>query len=165
MEARRVVHAGMVLTPADLLAAESRATAATQGPWHRGRSKAETRSECVSYFADAYDKGEPGPIHLVCVPVAPDVDMNDEAIFPCFTGNGPTSEANAEFIATARGDAPAAYAALRKVAAMAVRELPSFNSYQCGVCRASWTGNYNHQGHADDCPLTSWSYADAHREK
>jgi hypothetical protein len=74
------------------------ASAATPGPWHRGHQP--DGRDAVEYFTEIYSYGTPGRVWLACVPVE-GKDINDEAKFTAITGNGPTSEANASFIAAA----------------------------------------------------------------
>ena len=69
----------------------------------------------------AYMAAATGPAHLVCVP-APGVEpvgewwaADDTTLYTALTGNGPTSEANAAFIAMARDAVPALVAEVRRL--------------------------------------------------
>lgn len=105
--------------------------AATPGPWHFGRSP--DNADAVDYFARGYAAGPPTPVFLVCVPIG-DKPMNDEARFTAITGNGPTSEANALFVSSARNALPSLLDALDAAEARAERA-EAFPS-RCAFCEA-----------------------------
>lgn len=100
------------LTEQDIEEMERTVEKATAEPWLKGHNP--TSREPMEYIADAYSYGPPGLVHLVCVPV--DGKPIDDALgFTAITGNGPTSEANAAFIARARSFVPRAIADLRRL--------------------------------------------------
>jgi hypothetical protein len=90
-------------TPDQLREWQAVTDAATAGPWTPGHNPPDR--EPIAYIAEAYSYGPPGTMHLVCVPFE-DKPMDEEALFTAITGNGPTSEANARFIALARTAMP-----------------------------------------------------------
>lgn len=63
-------------------------------PWQYGASQETDPDEVARSWRETYDKNPPGPIHIVHVP-----QDNGEGLYVAITGNGPTSAANAEFIA------------------------------------------------------------------
>ncbi len=74
------------------------AQAATKGPWRWTLTKQSVRDEVLEYFAAHYDKCQEGPLHGVGIP-APGRAIEEECLAVSITGNGPTSEANAQYIA------------------------------------------------------------------
>lgn len=92
---------------------QRRADAATEGPWRAGRGATSDGSEFVhtheqkaAFLALSLNDGEP---HLWLV--------DNGAVIPAATGDGPKARANAEFIAHARTDVPALLALVREQAA------------------------------------------------
>lgn len=84
-----------------------RAEVATPGPWlwalfDEAKDPLEWIRECLSYGS--------GPVHLTWCPEHPltkgQHPRPEHAVVPAITGNGPTSEANAKFLAAAREDIP-----------------------------------------------------------
>lgn len=63
-------------------------------PWQYGKSQETDPDDVARSWRETYDKNPPGPIHIVHVPQG-----NDEGLYVAITGNGPTSAANAKFIA------------------------------------------------------------------
>lgn len=100
--------------PIDTKAARARCDAATPGPWETGMTPDLTLDQQAEHMARHLQHGEVCRIHMVWAPSHPltvigaDRTHPDHAVTPCTTGNGPTSEANADFIAHARTDLPAA---------------------------------------------------------
>jgi hypothetical protein len=84
-----------------------RADKATPGPWEtaiydKAKEPIEWLRECLSHGS--------GPVHLTWCPEHPLTQglypRPEHAVVPAITGNGPTSEANAVFVAAARSDVP-----------------------------------------------------------
>lgn len=95
--------------PLDLAAIQARAEAASPGPWERAVAPAEGSPETHAEYLAGTLLGEGEPLHvLTCAPPRPEYTYG----VPAVTGDGPTSRANAEFIAAARDDVPALVAAL-----------------------------------------------------
>lgn len=90
----------------------------TEGPWYRGHNPLD--QDPLEYLARAYSYGPPGLVHLVCVPFE-DKPIDEEALFTAVTGNGPSSEANATFIAASRTLAPELLEALEAAEAERAR--------------------------------------------
>lgn len=72
------------------------ANAATQEPWQLGHSGTETLEAAVAYITDALTKSDQPDLWMVFVGNA-EVEGNTKIV--AYTGNGPTSEANARFLA------------------------------------------------------------------
>ena len=94
----------------DLDAIQARADAATEGPWHAGRGATSDGKESVrtyeqkaAFLALSLNEGE-SDLWLV----------DNDAVIPAATGDGPKAKANAEFIAHARTDVPALIALVRE---------------------------------------------------
>jgi hypothetical protein len=103
----------MTITIDMLDALQALCDAATPGEaMHLATMPTDDLAEQVAYFAECARHGS-GKMHGVAIPVCAAVDINDEALFVAFTGNGPTSEANAKFIAAAREAMPLLVAEVR----------------------------------------------------
>ncbi|WP_440221201.1 hypothetical protein [Dietzia sp. MNB45] len=102
------------MNAADRLAAiRARADKALDGPWERRVAPDDPATMAdKSAWVDGTLRDNGEPIHLAIA--AP---PNDELAYvvPFLTGDGPTSRANAEFIAHARADVPALVSALLSV--------------------------------------------------
>ncbi len=81
--------------------------AATPGPWNPRREEFDSHAAMAGAFEGTASKGG-HVLHFV---------EHEEKVYPAFTGNGPTSKANAAFIAAARMALPAALADLARVTA------------------------------------------------
>ena len=99
----------------DLAAIQARADAATKGPWHAGRGATPDGSELVhtyeqkaAFLALSLNEGE-SSLWLV----------DNCAVIPAVTGDGPNAESNAMFTAHARTDVPALIALVRDQARQA----------------------------------------------
>jgi hypothetical protein len=88
-----------MITEDDLESIERAANAASQSRWHTGITPAE-REAARQWMIDCFDQGESDRGHMVVIQDG-DKPLDDSALCVAFTGNGPTSEANAQFIATA----------------------------------------------------------------
>jgi hypothetical protein len=64
-------------------------------PWQYGPSPETEPDDVEKMLRRTYDAGTPGPVHMVHVPDA----GADTCVVVAITGNGPTSEANAKFLA------------------------------------------------------------------
>ena len=107
------------MTDADIDAIESRLNAATPGPRRLGNYDPD--KDPVELFRENLSHGS-GPVWLVYAPEHPDTvggyeERPGHVATVCLTGNGPTSEANAEFIANAPADIRALIADLRRLRA------------------------------------------------
>lgn len=79
------------------------ADAATEGPWNPAIAPAETSTETpAEYLANALCGA--GPLWVTWC--ANDTDDGFDHLIPVVTGDGPTSEINARFIAAARSETP-----------------------------------------------------------
>ena len=98
--------------PLDLEAIEARANAATRGPLEAVvlgvAGVSATREETIAYLTRCVDVGGPDYWIVLC-------DKPDGPADVCHSGNGPTSRANADFIAHARTDVPALVAEVRRL--------------------------------------------------
>lgn len=93
------------MTPAEIAALRALCDAATPGPWGNFRLNRDTKESQAAYVAEAIERGT-GPFMMV-LNSTEDADV-------CHTGNGPTSDANARFIAAARTAVPALLSALEE---------------------------------------------------
>ena len=115
----------------DLDAIEARAKAATPGPWERriGPREGYSLTEKTTYMRGcAIDNGQPLQV-LIADSDRPGVDY----LVPALTGDGPSAEANAEFIAHAREDVPALVAEVRYWQATAWARLEDFAAAEAEV--------------------------------
>lgn len=85
------------LTAEDLDRIERYAQAASSGQWMVGRANTETIEAAVEYMATALRKRADPELWMVFVG-----DPNNEVAVPAYTGNGPTSQANANYLAIAQ---------------------------------------------------------------
>lgn len=85
------------LTAEDLDRIEIYAQAASSGQWMVGRANTETIEAAVEYMATALRKRADPELWMVFVG-----DPNNEVAVPAYTGNGPTSQANANYLAIAQ---------------------------------------------------------------
>lgn len=86
----------MTITDADLAGLADRARAATQETWQWGHSGTETHEDAVKYMTDSLMRSDTTDVHMVFVG---DPETEDATRVVCYTGNGPTSEANAAYLA------------------------------------------------------------------
>lgn len=82
------------ITAEDLERFETYAQAASSGIWEVGRSGTETIDAAVEYMATALRKRTTAELWMIVT--------GDPLVMPAFTGNGPTSEANANYLAVAQ---------------------------------------------------------------
>lgn len=99
------------MTSEEIAEIEARAAAATPGPWRR--TVKGDRREAREWLIGQFDASEGDKIHGAGVAAAGKT-IEEECLSTAITGNGPTSEANAIFIASARTDVPRLCAALRE---------------------------------------------------
>lgn len=76
------------------------AEAATQGALSLGNFPDPSPTAAVAYFGDMIRKGS-GEVWAVVTPMLDGTPLEEEALYLAITGNGPTSESNARFIAVA----------------------------------------------------------------
>ena len=102
-------------TKLDLEAIEAKCAAATPGPLEAVvlgvAGVSATREETIAYLTRCVDVGGPDYWIVLCQKTDGPADV-------CHAGNGPTSRANAEFIAHARTDVPALVAEVRRLRAI-----------------------------------------------
>jgi hypothetical protein len=85
-----------MITDADLAGLADRARAATQEPWQWGHSGTKTHEDAVRYMTDSLMRSDQTDVHMVFIG---DADAPGATRVVCYTGNGPTSEANAAYLA------------------------------------------------------------------
>jgi hypothetical protein len=85
----------MVLSDSDLAELADRARAATQEPYRWGHSGTETHEAAIAYMDDALGMSDSADIHMVFVG---DPTVEGATRIVAYTGNGPTSEANATYL-------------------------------------------------------------------
>ncbi len=85
--------AQVTFTPAELDELERLATAATQDLWQFGHSGTETLEDAVAWMTDVISHRDAPDLWAVFCG-----DPEDKPIMPAYTGNGPTSEANAAYL-------------------------------------------------------------------
>jgi hypothetical protein len=78
---------------------EDAANAASQTTWHLGTTPG-TREEARQWMIDCFDAGEGDQGHMVVIQYGSE-PLDESSLCVAFTGNGPNSAANAEFIAVA----------------------------------------------------------------
>lgn len=88
------------MTNEELAEIEARANAATPGPW-RAKWSEQTHEEIIAAMSGMIEKGGKEWHWVDCDAIHPGDTGN---LVIAETGNGPTSEANARFIANARPD-------------------------------------------------------------
>lgn len=86
----------MHISDADLAGLIDRARAASQEPWQLGHSGTTSLEEAAAYVADTIAKSDQPNLHMVFVG---DSTVEGATRVVAFTGNGPTSEANAFYLA------------------------------------------------------------------
>lgn len=84
----------MILTDANLVELADRARAATQETWQWGHSGTETHEDAEQYLIDSLRHSDQTDVQMVFVG-----DPEGTTRVVCYTGNGPTSEANAAYLA------------------------------------------------------------------
>lgn len=89
--------ARMTISLDDLDQIEAAARAASPGPWQLGRHDSETIEEAVEYVAEIVRKGSHPDIWLAFIG---DHTTEGASRVVALTGNGPTSQANADYLAT-----------------------------------------------------------------
>jgi hypothetical protein len=72
------------------------ANAATQEPWAIGHSGTQTHEEAIAYITDALTKSDRTDLWMVFIG-NPEIEGDTRVV--AYTGNGPTSEANARYLA------------------------------------------------------------------
>lgn len=87
------------ITNADLIVLEQAARAASSSPWSLGVSPTNTVEEAANYIADSARQAGGSQVWFVVIGKWPEGTMGPErAKIPAYTGNGPTSEANARYL-------------------------------------------------------------------
>ena len=86
----------MTISDEDLAGLADRARAATQEPWQWGHSATTTLEEAVQYMTDTLARHDAPDIHMVFVG---DPNAEGATRVVAYTGNGPTNEANAAYLA------------------------------------------------------------------
>lgn len=122
-------------TPLDLDAIRARADAATPGPWVPAMAPSAESFETPAEYLMKTMYGKGLPLWVAWAPN--DTDDGFAYVVPAVTGDGPTSEANAEFIANARQDVPALLAEVTALladlgAARAAHERALYDAHQRG---------------------------------
>lgn len=100
------------MTPADLTAISERLRDATPGPWTR--TKTPGREKSLNFLLSQFEASDGDDLHGAGVG-APGKTVEEECLSTAITGNGPTSEANAEFIAHAPADIAALLAEVERL--------------------------------------------------
>jgi hypothetical protein len=98
----------------DLAAIKARADAATEGPWEFGTAPHPDSNETKAEYVANASCGD-GPLWVAWAP-----NLTDDGyayLVTGITGDGPTSEANATFIAHAREDVPKLVAEVKQLRA------------------------------------------------
>jgi hypothetical protein len=95
--------------------------AATPGPWHPATAPAEGSDEThAEYLVNSLRPDEGRPLWVAWAEPADIHDGDDVAyVVPVVTGDGPTSEANARYVAVLHDTAPRLTAAVRAALALA----------------------------------------------
>jgi hypothetical protein len=87
----------------------------TPGPWeHRTAPEGEEEAYCAGTLV-----GDGEPLHVV---IAESLEPRFAYVVPCITGDGPTSDVNAEFIVAARGLVPELVAEVERLRARLAEE-------------------------------------------
>jgi hypothetical protein len=114
------------LTAEDLAVIEARANAATAQPWHPAHDEFETMNDMTHATCVSLSRGGltlhlalAGRTHVEAMRAAAEAGEDEDAgnVFAAIVGNGPSSAANAGFIAAARTDVPALVAEVRALTA------------------------------------------------
>ena len=114
------------LTTEDLAVIEARANAATAHPWHPAHDEFETMSDMTHATCVSLSRGGltlhlalAGRTHVEAMRATDEAGEDEDAgnVFAAIVGNGPSSAANAAFIAAARTDVPALVAEVRALTA------------------------------------------------
>jgi hypothetical protein len=87
-----------MITDENLKFIRDAATKASQDTWYWGVTPPD-REAARKWLTDCFDKGEADQGHMVVITDG-DKPLEVSSLCVAFTGNGPTSEANARFIAT-----------------------------------------------------------------
>ena len=114
------------LTTEDLAVIEARANAATAQPWHPAQDEFETMSDMTHATCVSLSRGGltlhlalAGRTHVEAMRATDEAGEDEDAgnVFAAIVGNGPSSAANAAFIAAARTDVPDLIAEVRALTA------------------------------------------------
>jgi hypothetical protein len=92
-------QARLVLYREEVDQLEELARAATLDDWQVGRSGTETIEDAVQWMADTIRKRDDPELWMVFIG---DHTVENGTLMPAYTGNGPTSRANAEYLAAAQ---------------------------------------------------------------
>lgn len=88
------------ITDSDLDFLEQLARAASVGPWSLGLSPTATIAEAVVYMTKSVEQGDTPQLWMVALGQEPAIEASTEPVpIVAYTGNGPTSEANARYLA------------------------------------------------------------------
>lgn len=134
-----------MVTKEELQAIQERAEKATPGPWEWARF--DDSKEPIEWLREMLSYGS-GPVHGAWAPGHPLTrgthPRPEHAVMPAITGNGPTSEANAKFIAAARTDV---LALLEHIAALEGALTPSAET------KGAYSGEFQFQADEDGTPM------------
>ena len=109
-----------VLSEEQLREIEERERKASPGPWILGHSNTEVFTDAIDWMTNIIIKSTDPDLWCTGLYRGDDPGGDDpetEFLFTAVTGNGPTSAANADFIAHARQDIPALVATIRELQA------------------------------------------------
>lgn len=94
------------ITDADLAEMERLALAASQADWQIGHTDTKTHEEAITFLTETIAKRDSSDLWLVFFGgdrrYEGDQEYADESLTVAITGNGPTSEANAAYLAACK---------------------------------------------------------------
>lgn len=113
-------HSDVDLTDSDLDLLEQCARAASPSPWSLGITPTETMDQAVGWMRAQVQAGVGPQLWMVLLGEWPEGEGPEIGVSPAYTGNGPTSEANARHLVAAQpGNMLALIASLRQARAEA----------------------------------------------